>query len=382
MPIYKNKNGKGYKVRINYTDDFGRHRSITRSNEKTTSLKGAKEYEAELIKEMSKLQNSNINDKMTFEELCHDYMKVKAIDVKRNTMRKTEQSVRLFLIPFFGKIKVEKISIKHINEWKLSISNKDYSVEYLNTILACLKKILNYGVATYNFNYQIVKNLTRFKDANNLEDIEEEIRYWTYDQFLLFYKAIEQDLHNATTFQNKLKYSNYLTFYSILYFTGVRKGEAYCLTWNKIINNQFKINLSMNQKVTPFEITSPKNKSSIRKIPICDFLKKRLEEHKKLFDKVYMFSNDWFICGGINPLKDTAIENNKNKYSKIVNIPQIKIHEFRHSFASLLINFDINIKTISKLMGHSSVDQTWNTYGHLYPEKTNEAITKINEITM
>lgn len=382
MPVYKNDNGKGYKVRINYTDEYGRHRSITRSNEKTKSLKGAKEYEAELIKEMSNSLGSGLTDKMTFEELCNDYMKVKSIDLKKNTIRKTEQAIRLFLIPFFGKMKVEKVSIKHINEWKLSISNKGYKVQYLNSILACLKKILNYGVATYNFNYQIIKNLTRFKDANNLEDIEEEIKYWTYDEFLLFYKAIEQDLNNADSFQSKLKYSNYLTFYTILYFTGVRKGEAYCLTWNKIVNNQFKINQSMNQKANPFEITSPKNKSSIRKIPICNFLKKRLEDHKKLYENVYLFSDDWYICGGIDPIKDTTVDNYKNQYAKKVNNPYIKIHEFRHSFASLLINSDINIKTISKLMGHASVDQTWNTYGHLYPEKENDAIEKINEITM
>lgn len=84
---------------------------------------------------------------------------------------------------------------------------------------------------------------------------------------------------------------------------------------------------------------------------------------------------------GISPIPDTTLETAKNELCGVCGLPKIRVHDFRHSFVTLLINSDINIKTISKLVGHATVDQTWNTYGHLYPEKENEAIEMINRLS-
>ena len=199
-----------------------------------------------------------------------------------------------------------------------------------------------------------------------------------------FYNCVNNLIDNETNFQRKIQPSNNLTFYTIAFFAGARKGEILCLTWDRIKNkngcNNLFIRKSMNQDSTPFEITDPKNRSSIRYVPICDFLQKQLDKHRKLYEQVYLFDTSWYICCGHQPIRKTTISNFKNKYEKELKIPHIKIHGFRHSFASLLVNGNVNIKTISKLMGHSTVQETWNRYGHLYPEKANEAIDYINKL--
>lgn len=58
-------------------------------------------------------------------------------------------------------------------------------------------------------------------------------------------------------------------------------------------------------------------------------------------------------------------------YAKYAGIKTIRIHNFRHSHASFLANEGINIQDITRRLGHSKIEITWNTYAHLYPAKKN-----------
>ena len=58
----------------------------------------------------------------------------------------------------------------------------------------------------------------------------------------------------------------------------------------------------------------------------------------------------------------------------------IRIHDFRHTHASLLVNEGINIQEIARRLGHSKIEITWNTYSHLYPREEDRAIAILNKI--
>ncbi|MCL2821480.1 MAG: tyrosine-type recombinase/integrase, partial [Oscillospiraceae bacterium] len=58
----------------------------------------------------------------------------------------------------------------------------------------------------------------------------------------------------------------------------------------------------------------------------------------------------------------------------------IKIHGFRHSHVSLLANEGINIQEIARRLGHAKVEETWNTYSHLYPREEEKAVDILNKI--
>lgn len=58
----------------------------------------------------------------------------------------------------------------------------------------------------------------------------------------------------------------------------------------------------------------------------------------------------------------------------------IRIHDFRHSHASLFANAGVNIQEISRRLGHAKVEMTWNIYSHLYPRGEERAINVLNEI--
>lgn len=61
-------------------------------------------------------------------------------------------------------------------------------------------------------------------------------------------------------------------------------------------------------------------------------------------------------------------------------LPHIRLHDFRHSHASLLASEGINIQEIARRLGHSNVEMTWNTYSHLYPQEEERAVGILNKI--
>lgn len=71
----------------------------------------------------------------------------------------------------------------------------------------------------------------------------------------------------------------------------------------------------------------------------------------------------------------------KIHFAKKQGIKQIRIHDFRHSCASLLINNGANITIVAKYLGHTKIDETLNTYSHMYKNKLNDIVNTINNLT-
>ena len=174
---------------------------------------------------------------------------------------------------------------------------------------------------------------------------------------------------------------NYYVFFAIAFYTGMRKGEIHGLRWSDIDGEYVSIKRSIAQKLKGGDrITPPKNQSSIRILQLPIPLIRILNKHKdrcRMFDN---FSEDNYICGCDKPLRDSTIQKRNVKFSQMAEIKTIRIHDFRHSHASLLANEGINIQEISRRLGHSNVEITWNTYSHLYPREEERAVQILNRV--
>jgi len=105
---------------------------------------------------------------------------------------------------------------------------------------------------------------------------------------------------------------------------------------------------------------------SVRVITINDSLCRRLLDLKESSQKKYpQFTDEYFIFGGKNPLPPTTIERKKNIAVKDSGVKRIRIHDLRHSHASMLICNGMNIVSVSKRLGHSDVNMTLKVYTHL-----------------
>ena len=101
---------------------------------------------------------------------------------------------------------------------------------------------------------------------------------------------------------------------------------------------------------------------------------------KERWEKQDGFTDDYRICGGTHPLRDSTLSKMNAKFAKTAGVKQIRIHDFRHSHATLLANEGINIQEIARRLGHSDVTMTWNTYSHLYPREEERAVKILNKI--
>ena len=107
-----------------------------------------------------------------------------------------------------------------------------------------------------------------------------------------------------------------------------------------------------------------------------------LAEHKKRQQADKHFTDDYRVYGGIECLSDTSIENRNTQFAQAAGLPHIRIHDFRRSHVSLLVNEGINIQEIARQPGHSDIKMTWNTYSHLYPREEERAVAVLDKITI
>lgn len=164
-------------------------------------------------------------------------------------------------------------------------------------------------------------------------------------------------------------------------YTGARKGEINALKWSDIDGNVLHIRRSLTQKLRGEDVeTSPKNRSSYRDLQIPAPLMIVLSEQRKLQAADSRFTEDFRVCGGVRALRDASIELRNTAYSKAAGLPHIRIHDFRHTHASLLANEGINIQEVARRLGHSNVETTWQTYAHLYPREEERAVRVLDRI--
>ena len=170
----------------------------------------------------------------------------------------------------------------------------------------------------------------------------------------------------------------------MLFRSGLRNGELRGLTWGDINFN--KRTLSVNKNVVkvkdevnnrPYILTSPKTMSSYRTIPIPKFLLDDLDDLYESKCRCYGFNEEYFVFGNAFPLPETSLADRKNKNAFKAGVKEIRIHDFRHSCASLLIDSGANITLVAKYLGHSKIDETLNTYSHMYQNRLDSIVNII-----
>lgn len=188
----------------------------------------------------------------------------------------------------------------------------------------------------------------------------DEMDFWTTDEFQTFIEAVKD---------KPVSYAIFMT----LYYTGIREGELLALTPADIdLEKQtLRINKSYQRIDGEDVITSPKTPKSNRTIPIPDKLVTCLKEY---MDK----------CYGLQP-DDRLFPYNKSfLYREITSgcekfgVKKIRIHDIRHSHASLLVEMGCSPLLIAERLGHEKVQTTMDTYSHLYPNKQVEVARQLD----
>lgn len=162
--------------------------------------------------------------------------------------------------------------------------------------------------------------------------------------------------------------------------TGMRIGEICSLQWKDInlstglihVGKTIQRIYSFESKKTEIRIDTPKTKSSDREIPISKMLLSILKPLSKLVKP-----EDFILSNAKKPIEPRTFRNYFKSVLKELGIPQIRFHGLRHSFATRCVESDCDYKTLSTILGHSSIGTTMNLYVHPDNDQKKKCIEKM-----
>lgn len=171
-------------------------------------------------------------------------------------------------------------------------------------------------------------------------------------------------------------------------YLGLRRGEITGLKWKNVdLDNRLvhihEVRTSAGEKVI---IKEPKSEKSRRSIYIVDELyevlvkhKNSQSEYKKLFGREYQNSGYVVVREDGKPYRVNTVTEQFKKFLEDNDLPQIRLHDLRHTFSSILYHEGVDLKAISEVLGHSDISITNNIYTHLFDVTHKKTVSAMSE---
>jgi integrase len=356
MPIYKSKkstkDGRSYFFKVFYKDAFYNDKQYV--SKKYLTKTEAKDEERKFLNSLK--EEKKKPSKMTIGDLWDKWFEYQQDKVRISTKRGYVHTKK-YVENMFN-IKCTEFNQFHFEEWKKYMNTTKLNNVSKNDKLKVFRAILNFGIKHYDFHnfHKAMMMMTKFEDPGA---VTQEHLIYTPEEFELFLKAEDKP--------------RYRILWLTLYYCGLRIGEARGLQWRDIdwdsktiwINKQVQ---SIDNFSSSYFVCDLKTKSSNRKLTMCNALYDELRAYYDSCRHYTNFSDDFYCFGkelGSVPLVYANARRRKNVIAERAGVKQIRLHDFRHSCASLLIHSGAPIPMVSKYMGHASVNETLHTYTHM-----------------
>lgn len=353
MSVIRDKERKTWIAQFYYTTSTGERKRKRKRGFKTK--REAQKYERNFLTAYCDNKNE------TFGYIVEIYLNDIKNRVKKNTFKLKKFIINDKILPFFRDLRINEIKPKDVRAWENQLLKEDnnngkgYSDTYLKTMYCQLNAIFNYAVR-----YLDLTENPCFKAGSIGKTNAREMNIWTIDEFNEFLEVMGD--------KNPAHRLAFIT----LFYTGLRMGELLALM-PKDIDLKTK-SLSVNktfQRVNKKDIfTDPKTPKSNRVIILPRFLFHQLldfvdENHIKKNERIFKFTSQ-------------SLNYTLKKYADIANLGKIRLHDFRHSHASLLISMGMEVNSVADRLGHDKIETTLNIYTHLYPKKREEIAQKLD----
>lgn len=252
---------------------------------------------------------------MKFSSFIDLYFKDCEARLKRNTVINKRYIVDLKILPYFGNKKMNEITPANIREWQNILIKEGYEPTYLKTINNQLTAIFNHAVKLYG----LTSNPCH-KVGSMGKKKAKEMQFYTNGEFKLFINQVMD------------KRESYICF-MIMYWTGVRVGELLALEVGDIDleNKTIRISKSYQRLEGEDVVTIPITDASNRVIDIPDFLADDLQDY---LDYLYMPESNERLFN----VSKYYLRRELARGAKQAGIKKIRLHDMRHSHASLLID--------------------------------------------
>ncbi|MCD7778863.1 MAG: site-specific integrase [Clostridiales bacterium] len=349
MPVYKNKKGTWY-ASFYYTEWNGNRKKKKKEGFKTK--KEAQEYEREFIAK----QNGSTD--MTMGSLIELYFADCADRLKITTNENKHWLIETKILPYFADVPVRDVSPNMVRRWqnKLLKDPAGYAPTYLKSINNQLSAIMNFAIRYYGLQSNPVVLCGPFGKKK-----AEEMQFWTKEEFYKFIECIKDKPAGRLAFE-------------VLFWTGMRSGELLALTLEDVDFDKSTISITKTAAQVKGQtiISDPKTTKSKRKITVPNFILALIKDYTDRLvgyqptDRIFYFTKHY-------------LQTEMKRGCKLSGVKKIRVHDLRHSHASLLIEMRCSIKLVAERLGHENIQTTLQTYAHLYPNKQGELSAQFDE---
>ncbi len=329
MPVYKTKDKRWYFI---VTINYKQYKRVKWNGKYMLSKAEAIAAEREFVEQLQGIAEGD----MRIMDLYDEYVKASKSSLKASTQLTYDKFKRNYLVLIENK-KIHDLKPIDILSWREIISKADVTVDYKNRLQSIMKALLNYGSIMYNLNGRLQYCLLQpFKD-NNVKQIELKSKYLELENFKLLLKPLDKNNY-------------YYIIIWTLYFTGLRIGELAALTKSDITKDYILVNKDFSRIKGQDIIQAPKNKNSIRKVPLDRITSEMLQafiinkaDNEIVFHQKSKYLNQQKLRRVIDKLQAEA---GLDAYD-------ITPHTLRHSYSSNLKKLGYDEYTIAKLMGNT-----------------------------
>jgi integrase len=356
--IYKETNST-YTVQFSYKDQLGQARRRKKRGFKT--LQDAKKYL--VTQENLKYEGKLGIQKYDCLEVLNKYLDELKYQTKISTYLKKKHIYQKYFEQQINGLTIDTIDNRFVLRYKEYLRNLDLHNNHKNTIYSAVSSYMNFAVK-YGFS-----STNPFRYLNDFTRTKREQTIWTMDHL----KQFISESHNPAL----------NTMVWVLFMTGMRKGEYRALTWNDIdfTNQLIRINKTRSFiSGIGYQTTSPKTNSSVREVLIDSYTLEVLKNYKQYCSSYYGFTEeDKILFVNAEELSNETLRRNFKKIITRLKLPNIRIHDLRHSHATMLFRTEISPLLISKRIGHKDVQTTMNIYTHVTNTDYKKLISNLEE---
>lgn len=340
------KTGK-WLIQYRYTDWQGNRKKSMKRGFKT------KREAEEWLQKFLATKQADFN--MLFEDFLKIYYTDMETRLREHTMRTKKYVFDLKVLPYFGKMKMNEITASDVRKWQNELIKQGYAPTYLKTINNQLAALFNYAVRYYDLPNNPCRKAGSIGKAK-----AEEMNFWTKEEFDRFIDAIMN------------KQQSYMAFMT-LFWTGIRIGELLALNVADVDFEKRTINITKSyQRMSGRDVvTEPKTPKSKRIITIPQFLAVDLQDY---VSSMYGAQGE----DRLFPITKYFLEHEMQRGIKQSGVKRIRIHDIRHSHASMLVEMGFSPLEIANRLGHEKIETTLNTYSHLYPNKQEQLADRLD----
>lgn len=360
------KRNDNYNVYIEYVDEYGKLKQKSQAK-----YKNKKDAEKHLIDLKSSINNNRfiINKDITFVDRYMKYINDESKNFSPLTKKKSKENFKVSIEPFF-----KDTLLKDITPFLLQ--------SYIN------KMYLDYAKSTAKMKVNLVKAV--INEAYRLKEIPENPCFFVKAPNIKKTSTIIEPFsrEEAKLVIDKLEGKFFEVPILLMLTMGLRAEEVCGLKWKDVDfdKNSISINQVLIKVDGVFYFKEPKTESSVRTISSPPELMEKLRTLKYEHD-VYriagIFEKDFedLVClnSRLEPYSTRSLWDNFTTFLKKHNIRKIRLHDLRHTHATLLVLSGVDFKTISHRLGHGDIKITLNRYSHVLEEMDKKASENISK---